>query len=157
MILGLEPETFHKVVQKVKVEIRWQMKKVTEFIKPLQCYKCHKCGHLGTHCKNEQFCSKCVNSGHNSINNKGTASSINYRTYNDRFQTDYKLRHEDRIKNCADFEQKINNKNLQFQNERIKIKFKFICVHMFTKYDSVHNSLVTRILLQKDFVLRNNL
>lgn len=61
-VLESTPSAFRPIKSLSKVVIGWNRSKITEYIRPTQCFKCGRYGHIGKNCVNRDICLECGNS-----------------------------------------------------------------------------------------------
>lgn len=64
-IIELDGRSFNKLMSSPRVHINWERYSFKEYIKPKQCFKCLKYGHIHKFCKSaDTYCYKCGESDH---------------------------------------------------------------------------------------------
>ena len=64
-VVEVSPEIRVSLLERRKIFIGWQSCKIHDYITVTKCYKCQGFGHIAKHCRNEQVCSHCTQTGHN--------------------------------------------------------------------------------------------
>lgn len=59
-VLTVDPSTFFRLKRSVKIYIGWDSISFREFIRPTQCFKCWRFGHIAKFCRNKKCCAKCT-------------------------------------------------------------------------------------------------
>lgn len=109
MIIYLDPKPFLALMNISKVNIGWERLRVREYLRPLHCYKCQMYGHLAKCCKNQNRCSNCGSHDHKHTECKERVKCVNYHNYNERFKTDFDVKHNARHKQCKILEKVLEN------------------------------------------------
>lgn len=109
-VVALDPDAFRKVMKSGKVNIGWTSCRISEHLRPLQCYNCLRLGHVAAQCENYRACGKCGEKDHDKITCKATKSScINCHFANDQFGQKLYTDHSPMDPRCPSLQRAIAN------------------------------------------------
>lgn len=100
VIISCHHSTFNKILRKGKVCLNWERYNVRKFLRPLQCFKCYKYGHLAKYCRGIDICSNCRSTEHKHDTCESITKCINCDYSNTKYGTKYNIDHNVRDKNC---------------------------------------------------------
>ncbi|GIY37464.1 CCHC-type domain-containing protein [Caerostris darwini] len=100
-IVETTPEIFSTLSKTSKLNIGWERISYKEYIRPKQCFKCCKFGHLAKHCKEEKpLCTHCGSNEHTWKNCKASPTCINCTQSNEKNNKKNETNHCCTSKSC---------------------------------------------------------
>ncbi|GIY68091.1 uncharacterized protein CDAR_453061 [Caerostris darwini] len=107
-IIESTPEVFKTLSKATKISIGWERISYKEYVRPRQCFKCCKFGHLAKHCQEpKDLCTNCGNPDHTWKDCKAAPKCVNCSHNNQRLNTKTPTNHSCTSKECPTYQKEI--------------------------------------------------